>query len=150
MHSYVSSIQTLQARVQGGDLLPPPIKIEIKKRSSEQILSYFTYILQFFSGKYHFLGYFLSWAPLGKLKSKKKIKEIKFRMLSKYTLKRINQKMFSKKISESYNQPHSKSVAIINIFIQNMLIFREFFQKQSNQLYTNTHQSAPYLKKSLW
>ena len=39
-----------QARVQGGAL--PPLEIEkqknIKKRSSEQILSYFTYILLLF------------------------------------------------------------------------------------------------------
>ena len=39
-----------------------------------------------------------------------------FRMLSKYTLKRINHKMFTKKFSESYNQPHSKRVAITIIF----------------------------------
>ena len=38
------------------------------------------------------------------------------RMLSKYTLKHINYKMFTKKISESYNQPHSKRVAITIIF----------------------------------
>ena len=35
------------------------------------------------------------------------------RMLSKYTLKRINYKMFS----ESYSQPHSKRVAITIIFL---------------------------------
>ena len=39
-----------------------------------------------------------------------------FRILSKYTLKRINYKMFSKNFSENYNQPHSKRVAIIIIF----------------------------------
>ena len=39
-----------------------------------------------------------------------------FRMLLKYTLKRINCKMFTKKFSQSYNQPHSKRVAITNIF----------------------------------
>ena len=37
---------------------PPPLEIEKqqKKRSSEQILSYFTYICYFFSLKYHFLS----------------------------------------------------------------------------------------------
>ena len=72
----------MQARVQGGGQgawAPPPLEIEKqkekeKKRSSEQILSYFTYILLLFSRKYHFLSYFLSWVPppLKKLKSKKK------------------------------------------------------------------------------
>ena len=52
---------------------PPPLEIEKqKKMSSEQILSYHTYICYFFSRRYHFLCYFLSWAPIKKLKSKKK------------------------------------------------------------------------------
>ena len=60
-----------------GAWAPPPLEIEKqkkKKRSSEQILSYFTYILLLFSRKYHFLRYFLSWdpPPPEKLKSKKK------------------------------------------------------------------------------
>ena len=57
-----------QARVQGGpkEPAPPPLGIKkpkkkLKKRSLEQILSYFTYILLFFSRKYNFLSYFLSW-----------------------------------------------------------------------------------------
>ena len=53
-----------------GPAPPPPLEIEKqKKRSSEQILSYFTYILLLFKSKYDFLG----WGPpLEKLKSKKK------------------------------------------------------------------------------
>ena len=74
-----------------------------------------------------------------------------FRMLSKYTLKRINYKIFSKKFSESYNQPHSKRVAITIVFIQNMLIFRDFFKRQSDQIYTKTHQlTASYFQNFLW
>ena len=70
------------------------------------------------------------------------------RILSKYTLKRINYKMFSKRFSESYNQPHSKRVAITIIFlIQNMLIFREFFKTQSDQIYTKTQQLHHIFKK---
>ena len=48
----ISMHQDTQARVQGGAWAPPPLKIEKqkkkkkKKKSSEQILSYFTYILQ--------------------------------------------------------------------------------------------------------
>ena len=44
-------------------------------------------------------------------------KHFSFRMLSKYTLKRINYNIFFKKMSESYNQPHSKRVAITIIFL---------------------------------
>ena len=66
-----------QARVQGGGARPGPprnCKAKKKERSSEQILSYFTYILLLFSRKYHFLSYFLSCPPpLEKLKSKKKM-----------------------------------------------------------------------------
>ena len=58
-------------------------------------------------------------------------------MLSKYTLKRTSYKIFSKKNSESYNQPHSKRVAIIIIFYPKVL--REFFKTQSDQ---NIHQNA--------
>ena len=44
---------------------PPPLEIEKqkKKRSSDQLLDYFIYICYFLSQKYHFLSYFLSWAP---------------------------------------------------------------------------------------
>ena len=43
--------------------LPPQAIAKQKKRSSEQILSYFTYCSYFFSRKCNFLIYFLSWAP---------------------------------------------------------------------------------------
>ena len=72
-------------------------------------------------------------------------------MLSKYTLKRINYKVFSKKISESYNQPHSKRVAIAIIFLSKiiMLIFRDFFKTQSDQIYTKPHQlTVSYFRKN--
>ena len=59
--------------------------------------------------------------------------------------------MFAKKISESYNQPHSKRVAITIIFIiKNMSIFREFFKTQSDQMYPKTHQTASYFQNFLW
>ena len=44
--------------------------------------------------------------------------------------------MFSKNFSESY--------------IQNMLIFREFFKTQSDQIYTKTHQTASYFQFFFW
>ena len=31
--------------------------------------------------------------------------------------------------------------------MQNMLIFREFFKTQSDQIYTKTHQTASYFQK---
>ena len=50
---------------------PPPLEIEKqKKKSSEQILSYFAYNLLLFSRKHHFLSYFLSWVselPFGRV-----------------------------------------------------------------------------------
>ena len=60
-------------------------------------------------------------------------------MLSKYTLKRINYKMFGKNFSETYNQPHNKRVPIIKIFYPNMLIFRDMFYTHSDQ---NIYQNA--------
>ena len=59
-----------QARVQGGGA---PLEIEKqKKRSSEQILSYFTYILLLFQSKRSFSQLFFELALPEKLKSKKK------------------------------------------------------------------------------
>ena len=66
---------------------------------------------------------------------------LSFTMLSKYTLKRINYSMVSKKISGSYNKPHSKRVAIKNIFLyKKMFNFGGIFKTQSDQ---NMHQNAP-------
>ena len=62
-------------------------------------------------------------------------------MLSKYTLKRINYKMFSKKISESCNQTQMCNYNNY-FFIQNMLIFKVFVKTQSDQIYTKTHKTA--------
>ena len=70
----------VQARVQGGGAkgLGPPLEIEKqkkkkKKRSSEQILSYFTYILLHFYTKISFSHLFSELGPPEKLKSKKKL-----------------------------------------------------------------------------
>ena len=71
-----------------------------------------------------------------------------FRMLSKYTLKRIKYKMFSIKISESYNQTQTYSYNHY-FFIQNMFIFKEFFQTQSDQIYAKTHKTASYFQNFL-
>ena len=50
---------------------PPPQKLKCKKKSSEQILCYFTHIpifCYFFIRKYHFVSYFLTWAEKKALK----------------------------------------------------------------------------------
>ena len=67
----------IQARFQrggGSKRSGPPLEIEKqKKKSSGQILSYFTIFCYFFSKKYHFLSYFLSCPPpLKNWKAKKK------------------------------------------------------------------------------
>ena len=77
----VSDMECYQARVQGGGggmgPAPPPLEIE-KQRKKKVIKANFKlfhiYFATFFSRKYHFLCYFLSWAP-PQLKSKKKKKE---------------------------------------------------------------------------
>ena len=72
----------IQARVQGGGArgLPPPLEMEKQKKKSkkkghqskfEAISPIFCY---FFSRKYNFLSYFLSWAPPPPKKAKKKKK----------------------------------------------------------------------------
>ena len=70
-----------QARVQGGGEPkgpgpPPPLEIE-KQKKKKVIRANFKLFHQYFATfsveKYHFLSYFLSWAPLPeKLKRKKK------------------------------------------------------------------------------
>ena len=70
-----------------------------------------------------------------------------FRMLSNYTLKRINYKMFSKKISESYSQLYSKRIATIIIFYPKYVNFYRFFKTKSDQIYIKTHQNSTILSK---
>ena len=56
-----------QARAQA----PPPLEIEKQKKSHQSKFKAISPIFcYFFSQKYHFLCYLLSWAPLEKLKSK--------------------------------------------------------------------------------
>ena len=59
-----------------------------------------------------------------------------FRMLLKYTLKRINYNMFSKNFSKSYNQPHSKRVAITIIFLSKICYFLGNFSRHNLIKYT--------------
>ena len=71
-----------------------------------------------------------------------------FRMLSNYTLKRINYKMFSKKISESYSQPYSKRIATIIIFYPKYINFYRFFKTKSDKkIYIKTHENSTILSK---
>ena len=56
---------------------PPPLEIENQKKSSEQILSYFTYILLLFQSEMSFSPLFSELGPpLEKLKSQKKAFQI--------------------------------------------------------------------------
>ena len=75
-----SNMLSYQARVQGGGPNGPGPPLEIKKqkkRASEQILSYFTYILLLFSSKISFSHLFSELGPPEKLKLKSKKKKKK-------------------------------------------------------------------------
>ena len=64
--------------------------------------------------------------------------------------------MFTKKFPRAtsiYTNPYSKLVAILTIFYQNRLIYKELFKTPciSDQICTKTHQlTAPYFHSFLW